>query len=86
MPFPSPGDLPGPGIEPSSFALAGRFFTTEPLGIQSTFIRAGGNVKKKLPCGLDSKESACSVGHPSLSPGSVHGVAKSWTRLSDFTF
>ena len=30
MPFPSPGDLPNPGIKPSSLALAGRFFTTEP--------------------------------------------------------
>ena len=29
--FPSPRDLPGPGIEPESPALAGRFFTTEPL-------------------------------------------------------
>ena len=29
LPFPSPGDLPNPGIEPSSPALAGRFFTTE---------------------------------------------------------
>ena len=26
LPFPSPGDLPGPGIEPMSPALAGRFF------------------------------------------------------------
>ena len=25
-------DLPGPGIEPESPALAGRFFTTEPPG------------------------------------------------------
>ena len=31
-PFPSPGDLPNPGMEPSPAALAGRFFTTEPLG------------------------------------------------------
>ena len=29
LPFPSPGDLPDPGIEPMSPALAGRFFTTE---------------------------------------------------------
>ena len=29
LPFPSPGDLPDPGIEPASPALAGRFFTTE---------------------------------------------------------
>ena len=29
LPFPSPGDLPDPGIEPRSPALAGRFFTTD---------------------------------------------------------
>ena len=29
LPFPSPGDLPDPGREPVSPALAGRFFTTE---------------------------------------------------------
>ena len=35
LPFPSPGDLPGPGIEPESLAspvLAGGFFTSEPPG------------------------------------------------------
>ena len=32
VPLPSPGDLPDPGIEPTSPALAGRFFTTEPPG------------------------------------------------------
>ena len=32
MPFPSPGDLLGSGIEPTSSALAGRFFTSEPAG------------------------------------------------------
>ena len=30
--FPSPGDLPDPGIEPQSPALEGGFFTTEPPG------------------------------------------------------
>ena len=30
LPFPTPGDLPDPGMEPASPALAGRFFTTEP--------------------------------------------------------
>ena len=33
--FPTPGDLPDPGIEPESFAspaLAGRFFATAPSG------------------------------------------------------
>ena len=32
FPFPSPGDLPRPGIEPASPALASRFFTFETLG------------------------------------------------------
>jgi len=35
LPFPPPGDLPNPGIEPESpapLALAGRFFTTAPPG------------------------------------------------------
>ena len=30
LPFPTPRDLPYPGTEPASPALAGRFFTTEP--------------------------------------------------------
>ena len=35
LPFPSPGDLPDPGIEPTTFASpawAGGFFTTKPPG------------------------------------------------------
>ena len=32
LPFPTPGDLADPRIEPASPALAGRFFTTVPLG------------------------------------------------------
>ena len=32
LPCPPLGDLPYPGIEPMPPALAGRFFTTEPLG------------------------------------------------------
>ena len=32
LPFPTPGDLPNPGIEPKSPALAGGFFTYEPPG------------------------------------------------------
>ena len=35
LPFPAPGDLPNPGIEPvspGSPVLAGGFFTTEPPG------------------------------------------------------
>ena len=32
LPFPSPGDLPDPGIKSTSPALAGTFFTIEPPG------------------------------------------------------
>ena len=32
LPFPTPGDHPNPGMEPSSSALAGRFFNTAPPG------------------------------------------------------
>ena len=31
LPFPSPGDLPDPGIEPASPAV-GKFYATEPPG------------------------------------------------------
>ena len=33
FPFPSPGDLPDPGIKPESPALASGFFTTEAPGM-----------------------------------------------------
>ena len=32
LPFPTPGDLPNPGIKPVSAALVGGFFTTGPPG------------------------------------------------------
>ena len=32
LPFPPPGDLPHPGTEHESAALAGGFFTSEPPG------------------------------------------------------
>ena len=32
LPFPSPGDLPDLEVKPTSPALAGGFFTTEPRG------------------------------------------------------
>ena len=42
MPFPSPGNLPDPGIEPKSLAspaLAGGFFTTAPPGEPELLIK-----------------------------------------------
>ena len=42
VPFPTPGHLPGPGLEPMSLvspALAGGFFTTEPPGQPSLVVQ-----------------------------------------------
>ena len=38
LPFPSPGDHPAPGIKPTSPALAGRLFATEPPGPQPSVV------------------------------------------------
>ena len=99
LPFPSPGDLPDPGIKPRSPALRADALPSEPSG-------------KPIPGGLDGKEPACNSGDLGSIPGSgrspgggcgnplqysclenlmdrgawwatVHGVAKSRTRLSD---
>ena len=93
LPFPSPGDLPDPGIEPGSPGFQADALTSEPPG------KSGGS---------DGKESACNEGDPGSIPGSgrspgegkgsplqdsclenpmdrgawwaiVHGIAKSWT-------
>ena len=38
MPSPSLGDLPHPGIKPTSHASAGGFFTTEPAGKPNNYL------------------------------------------------
>ena len=38
LPFPSPGNLPDPGIELTSPTLTARFFTTEPPGNPSSIL------------------------------------------------
>ena len=41
LPFPSPGDLSNPVIEPTSPALAGGFFTTKPHSFSFTYQQLG---------------------------------------------
>ena len=46
LPFPSPWDLPDPGMEPTSPALEGRFFTAEPAEkpyLSYNMVLGGGN-------------------------------------------
>ena len=57
LPFPSPGDLPNPGIEPRSPALQADTLLSEPPG-------------KPNYGGSDGKASVCNVGDPGLIPGS----------------
>ena len=53
LPFPSPGELSDPGIEPTSPALAGRFFTLTPPGKLS-----------KLAAAAKSRQSCPTLCHP----------------------
>ena len=48
MPFPPPEDLPNPGIEPRSSALAGGFFTAEPPGKSVELLESSLKKIKKL--------------------------------------
>ena len=47
--FPSPRDLPDPGIEPPSPASAGRFFTAEPPGKPLTMCESESEVAQSCP-------------------------------------
>ena len=112
LPFPSPGDLPDPGIETASLvspALAGRFFTTRATWEVQYFLILGSlslvaQMVKRLPAMWETRvrslgqEDPLGNGNPlqysclenSMDGeawwATVHGVAKSRTRLSDFTF
>ena len=53
LPFPSPGDLPNPGMKPTSPALAGGFFTIEQGGGKPDLIGKERS-KERLICPLGS--------------------------------
>ena len=73
VPFPSPMDLPNPGIEFESAALACGFFTIEPPreAIYKRQMRINVHVCAIVgfPGGSDGKESACNAGDLDLIPG-----------------
>ena len=58
LPFSPPGDLPYPGIEPTSPALAGEFFTTEPPGEPIITIYC---IKELRECDLFLKIYYCTI-------------------------
>ena len=67
LPFPSQGDLPNPGIEPTPPALAGELFTTEPAGKPEAKVKRSLGEKEKWglpatgPADLFCKEPAAQV-------------------------
>ena len=73
MPFPSLGNLPDPGIKPTSLLsleLAGRFFTTSTtweVPLPNYDFRKV--ILHFLPDSLIGKESACNAGDPGWIPG-----------------
>ena len=69
LPRPSLGDLPNPGIEPVSPALASGFFTTEPLGKPEILLATA-----TFPGG--GKEPACNAGAAG-DEGSIRGLGRS---------
>ena len=65
LPFPSPGDLPDPGIEPGSPALEADALTSEPPGSSISTM--------DFPGGSDGKVSAYNAGDL----GSIPGLGRS---------
>ena len=67
LPFPSPGDLPDPGIEPRSPAMQADALTSEPPGKPLTPLGSGG---KESSCNAEDLGSIPGWGRP---PGEEHG-------------
>ena len=84
LPFPFPGDLPNRGIQPSSPALAGRLFITEPPGKppevwRSPYAKDSLSMTWRCPLSLNTKAHTC----PPPSPASIHLHSLLSKRLSD---
>ena len=80
--FPSPGDLPNPGIEPRSPAFQADALTSEPPGNKFLFNLANG--KKihlpKFPRGSRNTAPYCLFGSIRISLPSVKNLEKQWRK------
>ena len=78
LPFPSPGDLPDPGIKPASSALAGRSFTTEPPGKPfSLVLPTASHSTSREPCII--KSAGC---EPQLLSFCSQNETTEWDRMT----
>ena len=96
LPFPPPGNLPNPGIKPTSLALAGGCFTTELPGkpeidfpdvINIRVLTGKRRRRQQRMRWLDSITGSMDMNVSKLGDGeawhaAVPGVTKNWTRLS----
>jgi len=71
--FPSPQDLPKPGIKPASPDLTGRFFTAEPPG--KAYLRFKKKKERKKESEVaQSCLTLCNPMYCTLPGSSVHGI------------
>ena len=78
MPLPPPGDLPNPGIKPTSLALAGGFFSTEPPGKPNRADEAFNRVEEYYA------KDAPQVGSPSYESGKRSWSHSIWSFPTNF--
>ena len=95
LPFPTAGDLPNPGVETTSPALAGGFFTTEPPGKQTLFLTSCPSYfswqegSDSILCGLNHRshldlEMEKSMIHKNISECPQKGAVLTWVwRLKE---
>ena len=89
LPFPSPGDLPDPGIKPGSPALQAE---SVPYVHQGSIVLNGFNPNSEFGTNswLSGKESVCNAGDPNSisgsgrSPGKGNGNPFQHSRLENF--
>ena len=76
FPFPSPGDLPDPGIKPTSpvsLALAGKLFTTKPPGNISALLRSETRSPLSSPCEDPARRRMSASEEDSLQAAALDG-------------
>ena len=74
LPFPFPGDLPDPGIEPMSPALTGGFFTSELSGKPQRRTAASAAAAAAAAKSLQSCPTLCNPTNYSPPGSSVDGI------------
>ena len=83
LPFPTPGDLLNPGIEPESPALQADSLPSEPQIVITTscYFLLYSKVNRGLSWWFSGKESACNAGDS----GSIPGLGRSPGEGNDYT-